>query len=61
MLDLIEKDVLRFGDMSYLDASPCEHFKFIIKAFIKMTSTIKASTIEEVVLAMNKSSTNSHD
>lgn len=39
VVDSIVEEVLRFGNLVFLDASPYEQFNFTIKKFIGMTPT----------------------
>ena len=55
LLDHLCNDLARFGDLSLLDASPFEHFNYVIKSFIRMTSMRKSTTIEEAIRIMNTS------
>lgn len=53
LLDPLGEDVLQLGDLTLLDASPFEHFNYVLERFIKMTFVRKVSTMEEAVNAMN--------
>lgn len=55
MLDHIAEDVSRFGALNFVDASPFEHFNYVIKKFIRMTSMRRGSTLGEAVKVINSS------
>lgn len=58
MLDHIKVEVTRFETFNILDASPFEHFNYIIKMFIKKTSMrrSKGSTLYEALNLISFSS-----
>lgn len=53
-LEHIQEDVLRFGNLSILGASPHRHFNFIMKSFITMIPTKGGRTIKEAAIGMNE-------
>lgn len=55
MLDDIEEDVSWLGAFNFLDVSPFQHFKFVIKKFRNLTSMERESAMEEDVEATNAS------
>lgn len=56
MLDHDAEDEKRFGTSTFLDASPYEHYNYVIKTFIIMKSMRKSTLLEEAVTALNSSS-----
>lgn len=55
VLDHIMEDISQFGAINFSDVSLFEHFNYVIKNFIKMSSIRHGSTLEEAVRAMNAS------
>lgn len=55
MLDHIMEQMSWIGSLSLLDASPFEHFDYVIKNCRKMTSMRRGSTLEENVKTMESS------
>lgn len=53
MLDHIAKDVSKFEDLSYLDASSYKQFNVAIEKFLKMISMLKTCTMNKAVNAIN--------
>lgn len=46
---------LRFGALNFLHVSPSEHFCYIIKKFLKITSMQRGRKLEKVVKVINAS------
>lgn len=55
MLHRIDEDISQFGAVNFLDASQFEHYIYVLKKCIMMTSMQCGSALEEAVGAMNSS------
>lgn len=49
MLDHISENFLIIGDFGLLDASSFDHFNYTIKAYVRITSMRKGTSMEEAV------------
>lgn len=61
MLNNVTETVSRFGDKSSLDASPYEHYNYVIKRFIQSTAGRKTKAMKETGTAMNLLSASQED
>lgn len=57
LLDHITKDVERFESLKYFAASPYEHFNYVFKKLIRMTSMRKSVLIAAFVVAKKEVNT----